>query len=130
MEGHNGKVADIAYSPDGHYLVSVDNENTLRFWDVASGRQLGEPIDTTALGNISNVEFDRDGRRVFVTAARVSSRAGPPSGGGIWQLPAPAGWADALCDKLKSNPTQKQWEHWISPDIPYIKLCSGKGDSR
>ena len=130
MEGHNGKVADIAYSPDGHYLVSVDNENTLRFWDVASGRQLGEPIDTTALGNISNVEFDRDGSRVFVTAARVSSRGGPPSGGGIWQLPAPAGWADALCDKLKSNPTQKQWEHWISPDIGYIKLCSGKGDSR
>ena len=128
MEGFNGRIADIAYSPDGQYLVSVDAENTLRFWDVASGHQLGEPVDTTAIGDIVNVEFGGDGRRVFVTATSRSPEGRPPYGGGIWQLPAPAAWADALCDKLKSNPTHDQWREWISPDIPYQQVCPGKGD--
>lgn len=126
---------DIAYSPDGRYLVSIcaqeylpcQDDNTLRFWDIASGRQIGEPVDTTAAGRTANVKFSHDGRRVFVAASEVSLDGNPPFvGGGIWQVPAPAAWADALCDKLASNPSHEQWNDWISPDIPYRELCPGK----
>src|SRR5262245_66026970 len=37
---HGGAGAAIAYSPDGKTLVSGGWHGTLRFWDVASGKEL------------------------------------------------------------------------------------------
>ncbi|MRH92380.1 TIR domain-containing protein [Nocardia sp. SYP-A9097] len=124
----------IAYSPDGHYLASTCAERhsactdyTLRIWDTTSGRQIGEPVDIAAAGMTAKVNFSHDGRRIFLTATEVSLNGNPPFiGGGIWQLPAPAAWADVLCDKLVTNPSHQQWTDWISPDIPYQELCPGK----
>ena len=127
MVGHNEVVEGITYSPDGRYLVSVSADNTLRFWDTASARQIGEPVDTAAVGRTANVDFSRDGRRVFVAARSMSLDGRPPIvGGGIWELPGPGAWIDSLCDKLSSNPSDERWTDWISPDVPYIELCPGK----
>jgi hypothetical protein len=30
-----------------------------------------------------------------------------------------------LCAKLTSNMSRKQWREWVSPDIPYMKICEG-----
>lgn len=58
-------------------------------------------------------------RRAGLTAAH---------GGGIWELPGPTAWTDALCDKLAANPTEAQWKEWVSddPDIGYRKKCPNK----
>ena len=126
--GNNDRIInDIAYSPDGHYLVSISDDKTLRFWDTTSGRQIGEPVDITVLGDTAYVGFSQDARRVFMAAQRMSLNGPPPYvGGGIWQIPAPTVWADALCDKLISNPSDQQWKNWISPDTPYREPCLGK----
>jgi WD40 repeat protein len=127
LTGHNEDVEGITYSPDGRYLVSIAADNTLRFWDTSSGGQIGRPVDTSAVGQTVNVDFSHDGRRVFVAAQRMSLDGMPPFvGGGIWELPGPAAWTDALCGKLTSNPGQQRWKEWISPDIPYVGLCPGK----
>jgi WD40 repeat protein len=135
MEGDAEQVSDIAYSLDGRYLVSVcecsmfSGGGRLRFWDTRSGSQIGEPVDTAAIGDISDVEFSHDGRWVFATSSRVSVNGAEPfAGGGIWQLPGPAAWEDALCDKLTSKPSHKQWDDWFPPDTGYIELCPGKPD--
>ncbi|MER7453581.1 TIR domain-containing protein [Nocardia beijingensis] len=126
MEGSDRQV-DIAYSPDGRHLVSICADSTLRFWDTTTGRQVGEAVDTTAVGKADYVKFSHDGRRIFISAAQVSLDGNPPFvGGGIWQLPAPTAWVDALCDKLATNPSHEQWKDWISPDVPYRELCRGK----
>ncbi len=39
-EGHLEKISQIAYSPDGYYLVSASDDNTLKVWDVKTGRLL------------------------------------------------------------------------------------------
>ncbi|WP_433623975.1 TIR domain-containing protein [Nocardia sp. CA-120079] len=127
MKGHDDQVLDIAYSPDGRYLVSVSSDYTVRFWDTTDGRQIGEPVDTTPAGTTVQVSFTHDGRRVLVASVETSLDGKPPFiGGGAWQLPAPAAWADVLCDKLAVNPSREQWNDWISPDIAYIELCPGK----
>ena len=82
MNGHNQQVEDIAYSPDDRYLVSVSRDHTLRFWNANTESQIGEPINTTAVGDISSVDFSHDGRRVFVTATAASLDNNPPFVGG------------------------------------------------
>ncbi|MGW6728625.1 nSTAND1 domain-containing NTPase [Nocardia sp. NPDC055029] len=127
FEGHDEKLDSISYSPDGRYLVSASTDHTVRFWDADTGRQIGEPIVTAPLGPTPLVDFSEDGRRVFVFAQRVAlDEASPFEGGGIWQLPAPAAWRDAICDKLTSNPSDELWKNWVSNDIPYSELCRGK----
>ena len=31
--------------------------------------------------------------------------------------------ASAMCAKLATNMSHKQWNEWVSPDIPYITVC-------
>ena len=127
LAGHDDSVNYVQYSPDDRYLVSVSSDRTLRFWDTETGHQIGEPIVTVPAGSTAFVDFSRDGRRVFVIAQRLSLDGNAPFvGGGIWQLPAPGVWRDALCNKLTSNPSDDQWKAWVSEDIPNTELCPGK----
>lgn len=127
LAGHDDFVQNVEYSPDDSLLVSVSSDRTLRFWDTATGQQIGEPIATIPVGSTQFVDFSHDGRRVFVVAQKLSLDNKPPFvGGGIWQIPAPATWRDAVCDKLTSNPSDKEWKDWVSDDIPNRELCPNK----
>jgi WD40 repeat protein len=127
LTGHNNSITSVEYSPDGRYLASVGADSALRFWDSASGDPVGEWVDIAALGVVDFLTFSHDGHRLYFIAGGWSPNGHPPfSGGGIWQLPAPAAWADALCDEVVSNPSEQQWKDWISPDIPYQEPCRGK----
>ncbi|MEU7836896.1 WD40 repeat domain-containing protein [Nonomuraea sp. NPDC049129] len=44
LTGHTRGVTDLAFSPDGSFIVTGSDDGTARFWDVASRRQLGAPI--------------------------------------------------------------------------------------
>ena len=39
----------------------------------------------------------------------------------VW--PAYPDPASAMCAKLTTNMSHKQWRDWVSPDIDYIKVC-------
>ena len=39
LKGHSGKVKDISFSPDGHTLASVSDDNKLKLWDTLSGEE-------------------------------------------------------------------------------------------
>ena len=42
--GHAGLVISVAFSPDGKTLASGSDDGTVRLWDVATGRQIGNPL--------------------------------------------------------------------------------------
>jgi hypothetical protein len=41
----------------------------------------------------------------------------------VW--PAFPDAASALCAKLTTNMSHKQWQEWVSPDIDCIRACPG-----
>jgi WD40 repeat protein len=121
LKGHTLAVSGLAFGVDGRYLVSGGRDETVRFWDTTSGRQLGDSVNVTA--QLVLVQVSRDGRRVFVTEVGGSEPVGQFTGLRVSQLPAPPAWADGLCDKLARNPTDDQWDAWVSPAVDYIQIC-------
>ncbi|HSI12722.1 MAG TPA: WD40 repeat domain-containing protein [Chthoniobacter sp.] len=63
FKGHESYVFCCAFSPDGKTLVSGSQDNTIRLWEIASGKQVSQfPPGDTAF----SVTFSPDGR--FIAA--------------------------------------------------------------
>ncbi|OHT78106.1 hypothetical protein BKG69_15765 [Mycobacteroides chelonae] len=111
LTGHTQLIRSIGFSVDGTLLASGMRD--VRIWDIATGQQLGIPLDP--IDDIDLVAFTGDGREIL---------AASKSRGTFWvRWPGPAQWPDLLCDKLTSNMSRTQWKQWVSPDIEYVPGC-------
>lgn len=62
LTGHREVVADVAFSPDGQWIVSASSDLSLIVWDAASGQEVHRLIGHT--GSPVAVAFNSDGRLV------------------------------------------------------------------
>src|SRR5262245_43005448 len=58
--GHSEKVDCLAFSPDGRYLASGSNDQTIKLWDVLTGRELRAIAGHN--GGVRAVAFSPDGQ--------------------------------------------------------------------
>lgn len=70
LPGHRGSIADVAFSPDGTHALSCggepfgqkDGDNTLRLWNLQTGRQVRVMEDTAP---VDSVAFSPDGTHLL-----------------------------------------------------------------
>jgi WD40 repeat protein/Tfp pilus assembly protein PilF len=60
---HSQQVEDAALSPDGRIILTASKDQAARFWDAATGRLIGNPLDH--LGAVTAVAFSPDGKRAL-----------------------------------------------------------------
>jgi len=62
LVGHSGNVSAVAYAPDGKSVLTGSEDNTVRLWDPATGKQLRL---FESGGQVHSVAFSPDGRAVL-----------------------------------------------------------------
>ena len=68
LEGHMGRIRNVAYSPDGLWIVSASYDNTVRLWNAQTGENVAVLPHN---GPVTAVEFiaSTDGITRFVSGS-------------------------------------------------------------
>ncbi|KAG9120933.1 hypothetical protein FRC07_003330 [Ceratobasidium sp. 392] len=89
--GTKSPVRSVAYSPDGAYIASGSEDNTIRIWDARTGQQVGEPLEGHING-VGSVAYSPDGayiasgswdKTIRIWDARTGQQVGEPLEGHI-----------------------------------------------
>ncbi len=72
LQGHTEAVTDLAFAPDGGVLLSVSLDNTMRQWDVRTGRPRG--VLRAEAGALHAVAFGAESRCVALAGDRLRLR--------------------------------------------------------
>ncbi|MEH2282922.1 MAG: ribosome assembly protein 4, partial [Nostoc sp.] len=62
LEGHSSEVRSVVFSPDGQRLASASSDNTIKLWDVATGKAVQTLTGHSA--RVNSVVFSPDGQRL------------------------------------------------------------------
>ena len=95
-------------------IAGIFDPATVQLWSATSGSQF---TFTGHEAGVVSVAVSRDFTRIVSGSLDGTVR--------IWPNPAPKPAADALCDKLTTTMSEAHWSSWVSPQIPYQKLCPG-----
>ncbi|MHA1898599.1 MAG: WD40 repeat domain-containing protein, partial [Promethearchaeota archaeon] len=62
LMGHSDYVRSVCYSPDGKYIASGSDDNTIKVWDIEENKVV---VSFEHYSSVKSVEFSRDGKYVM-----------------------------------------------------------------
>lgn len=88
--GHTDAVNSISFSPDGRFMASASDDDTVKVWEVAGGRELRTLKGHT--DRVWSVSFSRDGRMLVSAGDDGTAKLWDPQTGRLlWTINVPDG---------------------------------------
>jgi WD40 repeat protein len=117
VPAHSARSLDVKFSPDDRQIATSSMDKTVKIWD--ANNLANKPVVITKHDAwVLSIAFSPDGKYL------VSSSE---NGDYIYYWPTHASYmADQMCGKLGRNFSQREWETYITYDIPYQKTCANK----
>ena len=106
LGGHSGYVTAVAWSPDGHHILTASNDGTARIWDATTG---DNTLTLTHTNSLSVVAWSPDGHHILTGSEDGTVR--------IWDA---ATGDNTLTLTHKASVTAVAW----SPDARHILTAS------
>ena len=97
IEGHNGTVLSVAFSPDGTRIASGSVDKTVRIWDSETGNLVAGPFEGHS-GGVSSVAFSPDGTCIASGSSDKTVR--------IWDVHSDPASHRERPNSSSTNPTQ------------------------
>jgi WD40 repeat protein len=117
VAAHSARILDVKFSPDDHQIATSSMDKTVKIWD-ANNLSNRPVVITRHNAWVLSVAFSSDSKYL------VSSSE---DGDYIYYWATHTMFmADQMCGKLGRNLSQREWETYISYDIPYQKTCPNK----
>jgi len=107
---YSSGVKSVVFNPDGSQLAWGSGDNII-IWDMAADQPLSTLRGHT--GSVSSVAFSPDGRYLASGSNDRSIRI------------LDAKFAQPPCQWLTRNLSRQEWRQFVSPDLPYRKICPG-----
>ncbi|MEN7547877.1 caspase family protein [Rapidithrix thailandica] len=122
LKGHQNVITDLAFSPNGQYLISGSGDKTAKIWPLANLSTNSSPTAQLTLEGHSaavyNLAVAPDGRQVATASLDGTIR--------LWQISAD--WGSARLTKVMDDHQDRVLSVAFSPDGKYI--ASGGYDGR
>ncbi len=113
LRGHTARVHEIEFSQDGSQMATASFDKTVLLWKTADFNVT--PISMRDHeGWVVTMAFSPDGTKLIAGCIDNVIR--------VWPTDIKS-MAEQICEKLKRNMTQKEWEKYVAKDIPYEKTC-------
>jgi WD40 repeat protein len=114
LEGHEGRVQSLVFTPDGRTLASAGADGAVLLRDVATQKTIGSAQAVEPNAFLSAV-FTPDGARLFaVSEQRRAIR---------WEVSSEA-WKRHACRVAGRELTAREWQDAL-PGRPYRSICRG-----
>jgi DNA-binding SARP family transcriptional activator/WD40 repeat protein len=113
--GSLGHVQEVASTADGT-IITRGGEGSVNLYDVATGIQLGTPIQIPSEDEVQFVSIALDG-------SVMALGGGTENGYQVWDLD-PDHWVDAACRLAGRNLTRQEWDTNIGDLAEYRPTCS------
>jgi WD40 repeat protein len=117
LRGPGARVADLAYSPDGRFMVAASHDGNVYLWNTSDWDN--PPIVFTEnSGFVLSVCFSRNSLYFYSGSSDYPRLIGRPA--------EAARMVEDFCTLVSRNLSEAEWDQYFGGDIPFEEICPDK----